>query len=238
MKKNLSKITIALAVLVITNLNVNAQVTIGSLDEPEKGMLLELKNKVATADNETVDANGGGLGLPRIKLISKTTLEPFIVNNADFQSNKDKVKDRHTGMVVYNLSTVNDFEQGLYVWDGAKWSKVQGDKGGERYLYLPSCNIKLEEGKSGQFKIYEEYKKQFSKSDSEWFYSNNASIANIPSNKSAGIYELEDLDYVITYYDKRVMEIEKIQDGVLYYKAKNLDSFDENSFINIVLVVK
>jgi hypothetical protein len=118
MNKNFYKIIIAFAVLAITTLSANAQVTIGFDGAPEKAMLLELKNKIADNNNVTVvDGKPGGLGLPRVRLVSKTSLEPFIAGANPTTTDK-KV---HTGMMVYNLQDNTNFKPGIYVWDGNQW---------------------------------------------------------------------------------------------------------------------
>jgi hypothetical protein len=98
-----------------------AQVTIGTNIAPQKAALLELATQQADADNVT--STKGGLVMPRVKLVSATTLEPFITTtDPDWQNNAStKIKEKHTGLVVYNLTVNTTFSQGLYVWDGAEW---------------------------------------------------------------------------------------------------------------------
>lgn len=90
-----------------------AQVTIGSGLEPNKGALLDLKEKDPVdpvIDNSTADK---GLAIPRISLTSMTTLVD--INGAIGK------EIEHTGLMVYNLSASDGFEPGIYVWDGTKW---------------------------------------------------------------------------------------------------------------------
>jgi hypothetical protein len=90
---------------------INSQATIGSPIEPERGALLEIKNKkainpasVTDVANVTVDAAGGGIRLPRVYLNDRKTLEPFIPeNDLEWSSNKDNIKERHAGLMVYNI---------------------------------------------------------------------------------------------------------------------------------------
>ncbi|GHV50054.1 hypothetical protein FACS1894181_10110 [Bacteroidia bacterium] len=98
-----------------------AQVTIGSSEPPAKGALLDIKEQAAGADNVT--ATSGGLVLPRIKLKSLATMEPFIpANDPDWINNtQTRIKERHAGLMVYNLTADATFKPGAYIWDGTRW---------------------------------------------------------------------------------------------------------------------
>jgi len=101
--------------------NLSGQVTIGSEYEPEKGALLDIKTiKTSNSqpDGVTTDKNGGGLLLPRVQLTSKDAL--FFIESNDPQYNTIKLK--HTGLLVYNLSTTSDgLKPGIYMWNGTQW---------------------------------------------------------------------------------------------------------------------
>lgn len=109
---------------VFFKINLHAQVTIGSDIPPSRAALLELKEKEPDTNNST--AEKGGLLLPRVSLKNKVTLLPFIANDANFRNNVDKVKDRHTGLIVYNVTTdfVEDLCPGTYEWDGNVWKRL------------------------------------------------------------------------------------------------------------------
>lgn len=104
--------------------DIYAQVTIGSGEPPAKAALLELKDKEPEDDNIT--SKSGGLLLPRVGLENKTTLMPFIADDQNFKNNTNKIKDKHTGLVVYNLT--NSFEKdlcpGTYEWTGSYWERL------------------------------------------------------------------------------------------------------------------
>ncbi|MDR2474781.1 MAG: hypothetical protein LBD45_02880 [Bacteroidales bacterium] len=116
MKKNI----IILSVLLPIG-SLSAQVTIGADVEPQKAALLELATQQADGDNVT--STKGGLIIPRVKLVSATTLEPFIATtDPDWTNNATtKIKEKHAGLIVYNLTANTTFSKGLYVWDGAEW---------------------------------------------------------------------------------------------------------------------
>jgi hypothetical protein len=241
------KIIMLIAILALASLSLKAQVVIGSPQlEPEKAMLLDLKNQTANpSTNETVNDEGGGLGLPRVRLVNRTTLEPFISDSpADLTAD---VKKLHTGMVVYNLSTgISGFQQGLYVWDGNEWAKMQDDNNSktasQKFFYMPSFNIELtgNVGDKDSFNLYEEYKRQFTRNSSNpQFKSNPGFTGNVvPTRADGQLYEANELDYVVTYYDTQVIQVDSISNaGLLSYTIKGL-TLTLNSFINVVLVVK
>lgn len=86
---------------------VSAQVTIGSDVEPRKSVLLDIKQKDTTGYAPNAE---GGLGLPRVQLISPTTLT--IDNETE--------KGNYVGTTVYNIGNAN-IPEGMYSWDGNKW---------------------------------------------------------------------------------------------------------------------
>jgi hypothetical protein len=256
MKTNLLKTIMVFAILIIAGLNVKAQVTIGSLTEPQKGELLELKTKnaqnpgsVSDPKNETVDANGGGLGLPRVRLVDRFTLEPFIdKNNASEWTAETKLT--HAGLVVYNINVSDPaepdeskiFSLGLYVWNGSEWSRLMDNKNEKKFFYMPSFLIELTaKGNDQSFNLYQEYERQFTKSsENETFVSSNTTsgFVNIPTHESGRLYTANELDFVVTYYDKSIMTINSIDTyGEMHYDVIDLN-LTEKSFINVVLVVK
>ena len=115
MKLNLFFLIMVLGVL---SVSVQGQVTIGSVETPEKAALLDLKTQSPDADNATT--NKGGLLLPRVKLVNPLTLEPFIVN-----ATADE-KHSHTGLTVYNVThdETAGLESGHYYWNGLMWVKM------------------------------------------------------------------------------------------------------------------
>lgn len=97
----------------------NAQVTIGAHAEPNKGALLDLKERNPvnpTVDNSTTDK---GLGMPRVKL---TTLNSISDINGAIGKETE-----HTGLIVYNVNrvTTDNILPGLYVWDGNVWHPIK-----------------------------------------------------------------------------------------------------------------
>lgn len=109
-----------------------AQVTVGLGEEPEKGALMQLKNKENVQD-DSYNATKG-LGLPRVELTQAGQLFPmFLKDPADpasgptdeYSASKVSLDKKHKGLMVYNTSSV--FAQGIYYWDGEKWMAVRED---------------------------------------------------------------------------------------------------------------
>jgi hypothetical protein len=218
---------------------ISSQVTIGSLIEPERGALLEIKNKkaenpvsVTDVTNVTVDAAGGGIRLPRVVLVDKQTMEPFIENNSEWSSNTNKIKERHAGLMIYNIkvspsSETNPdkiFRQGIYIWNGKKWKEAASGK--ESFFNLPAFTLPLTLGVNMTFDLYEEvYKKQY-------------------LTVSGRLYAREELDFVVTYYDKEVLQIDGLKTdnlaGKMAYTVLEMpyDTPVPEILINVVLVVK
>jgi hypothetical protein len=218
---------------------ISSQVTVGSHIEPERGALLEIKNKkaenpasVTDVTNVTVDASGGGIRLPRVVLVDKQTMEPFIENNSEWTLNTDKIKERHAGLMVYNIKVSSSsetnpdkiFRQGIYIWNGKKWKEAEFGK--ESFFNLPAFTMPLTLGANTSFDLYEEvYKKQY-------------------LTVSGHLYAREELDFVVTYYDTAILKIDDMKDGgvpgKMAYTVLEMpyDTPVPEVLINVVLVVK
>ena len=92
----------------------HAQVTIGTLEKPIDGSLLQLKN-IPESEGNNVNSDKGLL-LPRVHLTSISDLYPM------FPIEYDK-GPLHTGLIVYNVNEelYNGDGAGMYYWDGEKW---------------------------------------------------------------------------------------------------------------------
>jgi uncharacterized protein (TIGR02145 family) len=88
-----------LALLMLSEASMNAQVTIGSMDDPHPGALLDLKSTTR------------GLLLPQVALTISTV----------FLTAEGKTEAK--GMLVYNTSNTLD-GPGLYVWSGSVWNPI------------------------------------------------------------------------------------------------------------------
>jgi uncharacterized protein (TIGR02145 family) len=104
---------LALTLIVLSAAGVNAQVTIGGLDDPKVGAILDL--------NSTTK---GGLLFSNISLpnLGQIPAEGFTGITAVQETNTDL-----TGTVVYNTNP--DTGIGLYVWDGEGWKPLTAGSG-------------------------------------------------------------------------------------------------------------
>lgn len=222
-----------------------AQVTIGSSVPAERASLLEIKTQ--EADSKNITSSKGGLGLPRVYLVDKTTLEPFVpVGDTDWvNAATSKIKEKHAGLMVYNIYVSPDaetdsnkiFKQGVYVWNGTNWVLETQDK--SRYFSPPSFNIPLAAiGTTLTFDLHKQYEEQFTKAGNTTFVSSNAALTTIPSPYAGNLYKRSELDFAITYYDGAIIENVSVDaNGVMSYKVKSLD-VSANSFVNVVFIIK
>ncbi len=131
--------------ILITNLMLYSQVTIGSGEPPEKYATLQIKDINAIDSLDDLTAQNGGLLLPRVALKMKKELLPFAtpaeVNaNPQPQSYLD-AKKSHTGLIVYNIKEDDNEELclGLNQWDGEQWNCFQ-TKLGNAIAELGDCD--------------------------------------------------------------------------------------------------
>lgn len=127
--------------------------------------------------------------------------------------------------------TINISGIGYYYFDGNLWQPFNGHK---EPLYLPSFNLPMVNMGANTFDLYTEvYKKQFTKIGNPLFVSSNPNLTKIPD-----VYTVEQLDFIVTYYDNTVIEVTDISStGILSYTV--LDTNPSNkSFINIILIIK
>ncbi len=257
MKQQALRIVLCLSLLLAASFAYKgySQVTVGANTPPAKAAILEIRdteqpNTPPTAAHDVSNATAwkGGLGLPRVQLVKKNTLEPFIGtgDNDWINATTSFIKEKHAGLVVYNLAITTDgLKPGVYVWDGAKWATIGG---GQQYFYIPSFNVPLAGlaiGNSKTIDFYDEYFKQFTKSGNTTFVSSDASIERIPSPGFDRLYNRDELEYVVTYYDQTVMTNVVMNNGVSVPADKGKLTFDllslevsPNSFLNVVFVIK
>lgn len=214
----------------------SGQVTIGSGNEADRAKLLHIESH-------------GGLGLPRVQLVSRTTLEPFVATSDTEWQNAaaSGIKEKHTGLMVYNVyasaASVTDsdkkFKPGAFVWDGAKWAEA--GSGGKRWFYMPAFNLPLEAvGQTYTFDLYAEYEKQFTRSGNSLFTSNPllSTAATVPSPETGQLYGKRALDYAVVQYDNAIIDVTGIDnDGIMTYEVLDNDP-GSTSFMTVVFIIK
>ena len=146
----------------------------------------------------------------------------------------------HSGAIIY----INDVDttpitknqkirkKGYYYFDGNQWRVFVEDQ--KKIFPLPYFIEQHTSNTTNQeLDIYQLYIKQFTKDPVNQFLSNNGILEGINQ-----IYERDQLDYVITYYDTETIQVNGLTtDGVLNYDVISTN-FNLNSYINITLVVK
>ena len=132
MKKNLKIGLLAMLLCISATFTTRSQVTIGVLEPPLKGALLDLKERdvLSGANSER------GLMLPRVELSDKNELYPMYSNDlANYNANKADLKKSHTGLIVYNTKEdeTNDLCLGLNQWDGEAWHCFSAKMGSAQF---------------------------------------------------------------------------------------------------------
>ena len=113
------KFVLASLLFVCFTFSIQSQVTIGSISDPQKGALLDLKEQ----DEGNGNANSEkGLILPRVSLVEITSLSPMLTGSEPDYKN---LKPEYTGLTVYNVNANSPFEKGIYIWDGTKWNSMK-----------------------------------------------------------------------------------------------------------------
>jgi hypothetical protein len=217
-------------------MNGEAQVIIGLNERPIKGGLLELKDRIAGADSVT--SVSGGLVLPRVRLRSTTTLEPFIaLADAEWNSsNRAQTQLNHIGLTVYNLTNDANFHAGIYFWSGAKWLPLEVASAG---VYLPSFNLPWITSGTSEVNLYDVYRNNFRPASTDRYFSSlagNSATLTFPDYVS----DADAFYYIVTYYDPAVITIYDISDSgkMTYTNAGKGAVPPEDAFLNIVLVRK
>jgi len=202
----MNKFRFYLYVLLLFSSNIIAQVTIGSGIAPNKGAILDLKQ------NDQDNNSTKGILFPRVVLSDSKELYPMFGNeeNEDPEYTEDKngpnrIKIEHKGLIVYNLSDKNNFNEGLHIWNGTEWRSFM-----DRYVSPPFIEdllceqAKLVPGKFEEGKPYE------------------GGILTIPYIGGNG------MDYTARTYTANGLTFElvpgrlNVGQGILYYKVTGI----------------
>lgn len=125
------------SILLFISISLQGQVTIGSGNTPQAGTLLDLTEGEVTRK---------GLNLPRVSLKSLVATNNDLrttINGIDTSNGEAWELEEHAGLVIYNVNEVNCTElvQGVYVWEGDRWSILSESAVGREDLYLPNCYV-------------------------------------------------------------------------------------------------
>lgn len=200
------------------------QVTVGSLGDPGKASLLDLKTKEATDGGVTSER--GGLLFPRVAIDDVNSLNVFD-GLSDTDINTDEQKRIHIGLTVYNVADNADVDPGIYVWNGSQWRKSSFNNR-VNFFYMPSFAINTSTTGVQDFDLYNIYMQQFD--------SPKASSAGAPADIPFYI-DPEDLYYYVTDYDTDVFTVNSIDARGNMNVTINKAAVD-TTFMNIVFIIK
>lgn len=130
------------AISLLCSTMLNAQVTVGSGNTPNKGALLDIKQYDAEDPATSNTTATKGLMLPRVNLTEMNNLYPMFIENEDYKNNTGNKKTDedaiHTGLVVYNINMdlCEEIYPGVHTWDGNEWHRI-----GEDYPFPSETDI-------------------------------------------------------------------------------------------------
>jgi len=208
----MKKACFLLFIVFVFAIHAQAQVTIGSLDDPDPNAALELKS-----DN---------LGFLPTRIALSKLDQP------------DPLSAHVPGMVVYNTQNdpAENLQPGLYYNNGSQWVHLStgADVGAvgaaQKWFYMPSIPIDVTEGQTKD--LYAELKKQLHTAGGLVKPSSGA-----PEKVLAILPAATDLYYYVTAYDPLVFDnIEIDEYGVMKYDI--IAEATDATFMNIVLVEK
>jgi len=184
----MKKIFSLLIFVSIFAINAEAQVTIGSLDAPAKGAVLELKSDTL------------GFLPPRVALKQLDLPDPLPVHQQ--------------GMVVFNTNLTDSLQVGFYYNSGMRWIHLSSTPFKENWFYMPS--IYFDTSTNGTFDkdLYLNFKNQLNTSGGLVVSSDNVLtkvLATIPA-------ATELCYFVTAYDDKVFSDISITSDGKMTYK--------------------
>ena len=218
MEKFFYSVLVSVVVTLVAISNVNAQVTIGSLNAPKATL-----DVVGSSDGATAD----GVIAPRLTL-------------AQLKLADSKYLTDQNGAIVYvtnvaggtDSKTVNITAPGYYYFDGLAlvWKKMGGGNTDD-WFYMPSIIFDTSNPSTSitlYKNLYEEYKKQL----------NNPAVKSsnpaTPVLQNASVPAVTEFDYFITAYDANVFEILSINPTTSELAYKVIAAASDSTYINIV----
>jgi len=232
MKENSTLKILILFSLLLCFGKLEAQVTIGANSEPKATLDVVAKNPAGL----TVE----GIIAPRLT--------------------GDQIKDRNAlygaaqeGVIIYATSAVSPpntgktekiTAAGYYYFDGSAW---QSFSTGLKWFYMPSIVLDVSTENTFKRDLYLEYKKQFADAFDNTvdpLTSPNKGTAMVKSDVNAPdlfdkIYDVTELYYYVIGYDATVFfNVSVNASGILTYTITDAGKVSDETFMNIVFVVK
>lgn len=125
--KSISLRIFLILLITIWGVDTFAQVTIGSLSDPEKGAALDIKTKESNPNPGNrvagdLENSDKGFLFPKVMLQKYNELTP-LYGDPDNSTEIEKLKA--TGMVVYNVNpSAENIGEGLHEWSGSEWRSL------------------------------------------------------------------------------------------------------------------
>jgi hypothetical protein len=122
---------------------------------------------------------------------------------------------------------------GYYYFDGQVWQRLVTSNAAPNWFYMPSFNLDMSQLGIKQVNLYDEYLRQFTKNPSQGFFSSNSDSEFVTQ-----IYEADELEYIVSFYDSNYILIDEISEmGIMKYQVMDINP-PLHSFINIILKPK
>ncbi|MDR0505409.1 MAG: hypothetical protein LBH32_01125 [Dysgonamonadaceae bacterium] len=123
MKQYFKKTALLLAAIAL-GISVYGQVLVGVNGTPLEGAALEVRSKdwAQNPPNTLTDLENSDKGIlfPKVKLVAVDSLHPIYKGNV----NLSEIKQKLTGMTVYNVDSIEGLNAGLSLWNGSQWTSI------------------------------------------------------------------------------------------------------------------
>lgn len=188
-----------------------------------------------------VESTSTGASTAEGLLVPRLTLAQLI-------SKDSKYLPLHDGTLIYitditggnggsGSKTQNVNATGYYYFNGTEWAQM-AQKNNIDFFYMPSVVLPTDPsdaayvGSSFTIDLHKAYAEQFG-------LTNSASSIKNPAGTALSSYAKNELDYLVTYFDKNVYTNVSVSDnGILTYQIATGSNISEKTFMNIVLRVK
>jgi len=136
------------------------------------------------------------------------------------------------GKMIFNADS-----NAVQYWNGIEWIQLDGKKTNPIWFYMPSIVINVSQNvMDTTINLYDEYLKQFDVNDPK---SKIIGSGNAPDiNNATKVYARNELHYYVIGHDDKVFVIHEITEAGEMKFNINATNVSEETFMNIVFVVK
>lgn len=134
LKEHYKLFFLLLILILLNNISVLSQVTIGSTLKPNEGSLLDIKEHNPDENNVTASK---GLLLPRVTLLKLEGSLSETLGVSEVYPNEE-----HIGLIVYNIadSICPTYISGVYAWRGSSWLQLFDAPPADNYSYIENSD--------------------------------------------------------------------------------------------------